>query len=312
MEYLVEAEEETIKPNTLFAEQDKFQESMYEAVMKIYMKNNVKYINTIQEITKEKKAQYALFQDKKAFVQQQTEKKKQYNEQIKQIDQTVNNTNLLREEYNKRNENLPNKEKIFSISHLAERLDKEREELIGKIKVCNQIIEPKEFIKQKDMLEKEIMFLESIICLEDIEKSIIQFCNEFLKKVLNKIDLIQDKNEIIEWIYKIRYYALIPFGSDISLKDVLGEELKKVIKKLTKQAQKIKVWDEFTEDEELSYEILKEIFYSKIINLEGINIVCHYKDETLFITYYDSNIIEKQFEFKIKNIRVKKKSKLFI
>ena len=33
----------------------------------------------------------------------------------------------LRYEYNTRNEKLPNKEKIFSISHLSERLEQERE-----------------------------------------------------------------------------------------------------------------------------------------------------------------------------------------
>lgn len=297
----------------------KFQKSLYEFTMKIYLKKHEEKQEEIIRINEEKQEQLKLFENKKQFVQTVTEDKKKYNEQIEKIDKMINNTALLKEEYTRRNANLPNKEKIFSISHLAERLEKERVELLEQIRKCNQMIDPKGFVKEKGKLETETDFLEKVLHKEDdkdieCEKEIVNFCNEFLKKIVKKISLIEDKNELINWIYKIRYYAFIPCSQDKSLKDMKGlqENFKRVEKQIIKKAQELKIWDIFTEDKELSYEVLKEIFNSKMINLENINIACQYKDEVLFVKYYDGNILEKEFEIKVKSVRIKRKIKLFI
>ena len=89
--------------------------------------------------------------DKKAFVGEITSKKKDCILQIEEIDKIINDPNLLKQEYTKRNENLPNKEKIFSISHLSDRLEKEREQLLKQIRKYNKMIEPKEFVKNKNL-----------------------------------------------------------------------------------------------------------------------------------------------------------------
>ena len=53
--------------------------------------------------------------DNAKFVQELTEKKKALTKQIKKIDETLNNDSLLQSEYEKRNEDLPLEEKIFSM-----------------------------------------------------------------------------------------------------------------------------------------------------------------------------------------------------
>ena len=298
---------------------DKFQDSMYEACMSIYLNRNKSEVKKIENVIKEKKETLKLFQNKKEFIQKVTEDKKKYNVQIEKIDRLVNNTTLLREEYNRRNEKLPNKQKIFSISHLAERLEKEREELLEKIKQCNKMIEPKEYVKEKEKIEKEIDFLNSFIDTENLEnikleESIIRYCNEFLKKINKNIQEIEEKSEILDWIYKIRYLGLLPFIENKCLIDVkeLKENFKKVTKQIIKKAQNLKVLEVFADSEALTYEVLKELFKSRLINLENINIICKYQEGILSIEYYDGNILEKQFSIKADNIKIKKKIKLFI
>lgn len=301
------------------AKADKFQNSMYEACMSVYLSRNKNEIKKIENVITEKQELLKLFQNKKEFVQKATEDKKRYNEQIEKIDKLVNNTTLLREEYIRRNEKLPNKQKIFSISHLAERLDKEREELLEKRKQCNKMIEPKEFVKEKEKIEKEIEFLNSFIDIENLEnikleESVIRYCNEFLKKIGKKVQEIEEKSEILNWIYKIRYFCLIPFVGGKCLVDVkeLKENFKKTLKQIIKKAQSLKVLDIFADTDALSYEILKELFKSRLINLENINIMCKYQEGILSIEYYDGNILEKKFDIKVDNIKIKKKIKLFI
>ena len=300
--------------------EDKLQTSLYEVCMSIYLSRNKEKIDDIENVIKVKKEELELFQNKKEFIQKATDNKKIYNEQIEKIDKLVNNTTLLKEEYNKRNENLPNKEKIFSISHLVDRLEKERNQFLEKLKECNKMIGPKEFVKQKGKVEKEIEFLNSFIDIENLkdiklEECIIKYCNEYLKKVEKLVQKIEEKEEIVNWIYKIRYFALLPYiDGEISLIDVkkLKENFKKIIKQIIKKAQSLKVFDTFSDTEDLTYNVLKELFEIRLINLENLNIICKYKEGILSVQYYDGEILEKAFEVKMDNAKIKKKIKLFI
>ena len=273
-------------------------------------------LNKILEIKKEKEEQLEVFKNKKEFVQKVTNQKKELSGKIEKIDQIINNTELLKKEYRERNEKLPNKEKIFSISHLVDRLESERNEILERMQKCNKMLEPKEFIKEKEKLQKEVEFLNEINIAENDNrnKKITDFCNEFLKCAEHQIEKAEEKIDIINWIYKIRYYRYIPFNEDTYLKDIkeLDKQFKKVIKLLIKKAQISKIWDVFTEDEELSYIIIKELFNSKMINFENVNIVCKYGNGILYLEYYDGDTLEMKKELKIKNIRIKKKIKLFI
>ena len=169
------------------------------------------------------------------------------------------------------------------------------------------MIEPKEFVKEKEKLEQEVEILKS-------KKNVIDCCKECLEISKKQIQNAEGRNEIINWIYKMRYYAQIPFDKDTTIKDIkkLQPIWKEVIKEIIKKAQENKVWDIFTENEEIAYIIIKELFNSKMINLENVNMICDYKEGILYVTYYDGNTIESKSEFKLENVRIKKKIKLFI
>lgn len=288
---------------------------LYQIVLDIDVEENEDELKNILNIKRQKEEQLELFNNKKKLVEEMTNEKKECIRKIDKIDRMINDTELLKKEYQERNSKLPNKEKIFSISHLADQLEKERKQLLEKIKKCNKMIEPKKFVKEKEKLEKEVQFLNNVnFEKEENQDKIINFCKEFLNVVEKKIDKLEEKADIINWIYKIRYYRYIPFDEQSYLKDreELEEDFAGVIKLLTKKAQTQKIWDVFAENEELTYDVIKEVFNSKIINLENVNIMCKYEDGVLYVSYYDAYILETNVEIKREHIKIKKKIKLFI
>ena len=98
------------------------------------------------------------------------------------------------------------------------------------------------------------------------------------------------------------------------MKDVeaLNQKFEDIIKLIIKRAQELKVWDNFSEDNALTYTILKEIFDTKMINLQNLNIQCSYQNKVLTVEYYDDTIIESSVQIDVDNVKIKKKIKLFI
>ena len=285
--------------------------------IKKYMQesNDIEYKEKFEKIKKEKEERLELFNDKKTFINQITSEKKEYTKEIERIDKILNNNELLKKEYYARNEKLPNKEKIFSVSYLVGILDKERIGLIEKIDECNKIILPKEFVEQKSKLEDEVKFLEDIVKL-DKASALIQLTEEFLNQAQSGIDKTNEENKekLINLIYKIRYYRYIPINDEKYIKDIeaLKGKFEEVIKLIIKKAQELKIWDVFSEDTELTYQILKEIFDMKMIYLQNLNIQCKYENKELYVEYYDDTIIESSLKIKKDTVKIKKKIKLFI
>lgn len=294
---------------------------MYNTIIKMSIqkylanKENEDYIQKFEEIKKAKKERLELFEHKRDLLDKITEEKKEYTKQIEQIDRILNNNELLKKEYYERNKNLPNKEKIFSVSYLVGILEKERKKLLEGIEECNKIILPKEYVEQKSKLEEETRFLESIQ-IDIYRNDIVEICKEFLENVKNIIKGIneENKNKLITWIYKIRYYRYIPISETESVRDLqeLNNLFEEVIRLIIKKLQKFRIWDTFSENQELNYKILKEIFNTKIIYLQSINIQCRFENKVLIVEYYDDTVIDSSLELHIDSVKIKKKFKLFM
>ena len=294
---------------------------MYNTIIKMSIqkylanKENEDYIQKFEEIKKAKRERLELFEHKRDLLDKITEEKKEYTKQIEQIDRILNNNELLKKEYYERNKNLPNKEKIFSVSYLVGILEKERKKLLEGIEECNKIILPKEYVEQKSKLEEETRFLESIQ-IDIYRNDIVEICKEFLENVKNIIKGIneENKNKLITWIYKIRYYRYIPISETESVRDLqeLNNLFEEVIRLIIKKLQKFRIWDTFSENQELNYKILKEIFNTKIIYLQSINIQCRFENKVLIVEYYDDTVIDSSLEVHIDSVKIKKKFKLFM
>ncbi len=274
---------------------------------------NKEFKKNLEKTKKEKKDRLKLFENKKDFLDKVTQEKKEYMKEIEKIDKTLNNNEMLKKEYYSRNEKLPNRKKIFSANYLVKILERERTEFIEKIEECNKVILPKEFIAQKSILEEENSFLEKIAKNMEAEE-IANLADEFISNASKKIDDINEENKLnlVKWMYKIRYYRFIPIDRENCVKDIkeLEQKFDTLFKKIVKKARALKIIDVFTEDEKLAYEIVKEIFDLKI-NLSTINLQCNYENEVLTVEYYDDTVLEKSMKINIKNVRIKKKCKLF-
>lgn len=276
---------------------------------------NSEYKEKLENIKKAKQEKLKLFENKKEFVAQVTQEKKDCTRQIEKIDRMLNDNELLKKEYYERNSKLPNKEKIFSVSYLVRILADEREKLLGKIEDCNKIILPKEFINQKTIIEEETNFLTSVEGIPTIEDK-LEIAEEFLKIAERQITKTTEetKQELIKWMYKIRYYRYIPIDKENCVKDVvkLEDKFQRIIKLIIKKAQEFKIWDVFSEDTELTYRILKEVFNTKIIYLQNINFQCRNDGKNLYVEIYDDNVIEGAVKFEVEGkVALKKKIKLF-
>lgn len=257
-------------------------------------------------------------QNKSKFLEQKTKEKKEYTKQIEKIDKILNNKDLLKEEYTNRNAKLPNKEKIFSISHLVGRLEKEREELLEKIKNINILIEPKGYVARKQEVEEKIEFLEmlDIEKKQDKRKTLVELCNIFLECFEIKIAKAKTKQELLTYIYELRYYRFLPLDEEgTTLKEIpkLQPIFEKCKRHLLEKAKKLDTIDEVTDDEKINEEISSNIFNIKMIDLDNLIIGTRIVEGKLYVDYYDEEVLETTVQVQSdRTVKLKKKTKIFI
>lgn len=265
---------------------------------------NKKQKEIVLKIQKEVKEDLEKMQDNKKYLEELSKKKKEANIKIKKIDTFLSDEKLLKEEYEKRNSKLPNKEKIFSVSHLRIMLEKERKEKLEQIKKYNKQMEPKEFVKTKHELEEKIKFFEDISIEEknkvNEEKQIEILQKEFLKCFEEKIIKSETKKEISDLLYQLRYYEQIPYKENqLNKMETINNQIQKIEEELIKKACNQKVLVTFSKNKNLNSKLLKLLFTTKIINLENTIYILKYRKGILKIEIYDTTIQEDEKEIEI-------------
>ena len=300
----------------------KLKENIVKSIIRIslgLMANyNVDFRNKIIEKSNELEQKYFEIEDKEKYLIKISKNKKQKEKEIRELDKIINDKNLLVEEYEKRNKRLPLEKKIFSIRVLKNQLKKERENLIKKIEDYNNLMNPKYFLENKRKIEKMYKYFEKIGEI-DVQSEIIKLQKDIIRCMYIEIQNIEDRNELINFIYKFRYYNLLPMSNKTSIYQ--KKELKILMKKLTEaiinKGIELKVINKIVKDEETNYNITKDLLLSKIIALEDIGLKAFLENEKVVITIYDEEIEENQIELEKLNqkdlkIKLGKKTKLFI
>lgn len=268
-------------------------------LLDIKFNNKVKkrIISTKQKV--EKELEY--IKDNKVFVEKITDEKNKLIKEIREIDETVNNKDLLQKEYIKRNEVLPLEDKIFSVRILAKILSEERDNKIEKIEKLNDLLKPKNFVKHKKELNDKMKYLK-LVEVEDIQKEItkliIAIQKIFLKIYKQRIENSKDKNEVLQMIYEFRYYNLIPFSYDkfVYQSKELKKELEETGKTLITKAEELNVIDKINKNEDMNYLFLKNIFSFRIISLEDLYIKIISEKDKLFLQVFDEDVYEEKIE----------------
>ena len=177
---------------------------------------------------------------------------------------------------------------------------------------------PKYFLENKRILEKKFKYFEKIDEL-DVQSEIIKLQKDIIRCMYIEMQKIEEKSELVNFIYKYRYYNLLPMDGKTSIYQ--KKELKILMKKLTEsminKAIQLKVINEIVNDEETNYNITKDLLISKIISLEDVGLKAFIENGKVVITVYDEETEENQIELEKLNkkslkIKLGKKTKLFI
>lgn len=199
-----------------------------------YVENNEEERERLIKLEEEIIKEYKYINDKKEYLQELSEKKKNINKQICKIDEIINNDRALKKEFIIRNEKLDSSKRIFSLSDFVEVLQKEKAELMELLNCCNKKMEPLNFMKMKLEIENRLKLLNEINLNEDTKKVYDKKIKELIQLICEtfkiQADSFIERREIINVIYVIRYYKSIPVIKNKKVKDIVNfDELERYI-----------------------------------------------------------------------------------
>ncbi len=264
---------------------------------KITQENMSKYKEKLEEMEKGQE-----------YIENISKTKKELLGKIKEIDEQLNNPKDLRDAYIKHNKDLPNEKKIFSVSHYEEMIQKQRQDILDEIEEYNKLQNPIEFVKIKQEIIDKINYFEEInnIKIEDLQKT---FFEEF-SKMLNDIN---EKDRLIDYIYKIRYLKYLPVSKNKLMKDIV--DFKDLEKNTIKKCIEKNIITPISNNSETDYLLLKSIFETKNISIESLSIKLNVQDGKLISEIYDGDILDSKNEVKLpkgSNIHLRKTKKVKI
>lgn len=235
-----------------------------------------------EEILKKLSDDKKLFEKMKhqsEYVIEIAENKRNLLTQIKRIDETLSNQQLLKKEYMEYNSKLPDEKKVFSVSHYEELVQKQRVGILNEIEKLNRMLNPNEYVKEKDRLQYEIKFYEEKTDISKLQK-------EFIKMFEKKIENVTDKREMLDIIYELRYLNYVP-----NCKMNLYELEEKAIPK----AIKYHVIAPVSNNDSLDYRLLRGIFTSQVMSLENLYIKLSAEENRINVELSDADMLEKRY-----------------
>ncbi|MCI8471173.1 MAG: hypothetical protein HFJ35_06940 [Clostridia bacterium] len=288
---------------------EQWMKSLNQISVLLAIRYNEKLKNKLQQEKIEIEKQLEKTKDNQEFVQEMTQEKRRLTKEIKQMDETLNNKEMLQKEYEKRNEFLPLEQKIFSSRILSQMMMKEREEKLKKLESVNDLLNPQKFVALKKTLESKEKYLK-LLDKDDLDKEIrhtmIELQKIFLSCYQTKIAKVDTKQEAMKLIYEFRYYCLLPFDDRLLIHQV--EELKLHVMELEKglieKAHQLKLIETYAK--EIDYEILKNIFSIRVINLEDLYIKVIKEKENYYVQLFDEEVFEEKIPIESLENRNKK------
>jgi hypothetical protein len=262
--------------------------------------------NERKRLLEEKKwieREYNRLNNKNKLVDDIAKSKKAIINKVKEIDMIINNKELLIEEYNKRNEKLPEQSKIFSLSHFSEILIRERAKALEMIDQYNVLLEPQNYISMKSNFEHDLDLLSNIKLDGKIKnatfKSLIQLQEVFLDCFSVQIEKADNKKEIINLLYILRYYNFIPVSKNASIKDLkeLRPKIMEIENLLINKMYGLKMVSK-----NMELDIIDNVFDTKIIDLENIEFEFKINDSDIELILYDEETIHEKIKIDINDI----------
>ena len=178
-------------------------------------------------------------------------------------------------------------------------MQQEKEECYKEIEELNKILNPQNFVNYQKEIEEKYKYLEILndeTQDKELEKQKIEFQKTFLNMIKNKITKAETKQEIEKIIFDFRYYLLLPYDYQKKICEV--EKLKKLInevsEKIIDKAIDLKAIERISNNSETNYDILKNVFKVRIINLTDAYLKITKEKDKYFLQIFDENIFEEK------------------
>ena len=298
---------------------EKYKTSYTEKIMKYttqlsilnYIKHNPEEEKSLKKDEQDLQKKLKLMENKKEYIEEITSRKKKLVKEIEKIDKYINDDLLLKQEYIKQNEKLPQDQRVFSLSDFSEKTEARREVIKAEIKTLTDKLKPQSFVKEKTKIEKKLDFIRELTD-ENSEQITVEFIDTVLKVLNTQIDKIEIKKEIVDKIYILRYLKSINVSVEKNVGDICGKKIEKVEKNLITRGCNLKALNILSHNVSENYKIYKNIFNTKIIDLESAYIEISKEN---VVKIYDENSLEKEerfTEFKELTVKYNKKTKMFL
>ena len=296
---------------------------LYIALSLIMAEKNKNFKSDLEKENKKVLNELEVIKDKAKYLEKLTKDKKQMTNQIKKIDEMLNNEDLLKKELELRLQKNDKKSKILNLQYLRALLNGERRELLEKIQKNTSLMNPKKYVANKQKIEAKNETINEI--LEIIEKtnaydSIMELQKQFLKCLEVKVKNTNNKKDIINLIYFVRYYVQLPITKEQCIKDLdnLRMQINKIEEVLIAKCINLKIINTISMNNEINFKIIKNILLSTSVNLEELEVQIEPKYNKLRVNLYEGEEMENGFEIETDgaadkvNIKNHKKFKLFI
>ena len=310
IDYLEQVEEETAQKygkSIAISQRD----LLIKIAMANESKENKEFAEEINQKIKTLDADIKNYESTKEKIVELSNHKKQLLQELMELEKVIGQNTRLKAEYERINEEAPIDKKIFNIKVFKKQLNIKKQELLEKIERANYLLNPSNFIEEKNNIIQKREFLEiAYYNQEQIEKLLIDYVENFLKCFRNLIEKTKDEEEIVKLIYKFRYFILLPFNAEKSIKDIekLSNSIVDTEKKMVQKAIEKKVISN------VPFEIMRHVFNTRIIKLEDLYYkITRSKDEKHYVQIFDENISEEKFEIiPAEKMKMNKKIKIFI
>lgn len=282
----------------------------------IYLNNHKNQTKNYKEKKIKFQKQLEEMEDKAKYLKDITSKRKAVETRIRTIDKCLTDVKFMKKEFTKANKELEEDKKIFSISNYEELIQLEKNNLLIKLKEYNNKMLPKSYLKEKEKLKENLKILEVLEDKKDIYYYILELQKRFIEGIQEKILKVKTRSDVMEIIYKIRYYLSLPY-KDKRIKDI--EDIKTGIYKTQEIvyniACKMNVLNQISINENVNSEVIREILDTNIIELENIELQFKAENYQIILKIFDEENIEKTMQYDtIEGLtaRIGKKFRLFI
>lgn len=292
---------------------DEFVNLIFKISIIIYCKKDKKEKQRLDEELKFNIEEFQRLSNTGTLIEEITKSKQKSNREIKKIDKILNDKELMQKEIEK---SIDNEGVFITEKEIENNLKRKRRKLEKGIKELNKFLDAKFYGNYKQKIENNIKLLKAIKEQTKKEEYIITIQKLFIKGLENKILLTNNKKDLINILYIIRYYNFIPFSEDKYIKDVveLKSDLSELEDLIISKLDENKMINKFSDVAKFDKKIIKKTLKLRIIDIEKIYIEFQ-KGEKIRIIFYDDDSIEKAFEVKGNDLKISKfnkKMKIFL